>query len=138
MGEDVAIRPASQADMGALALVGSATFLETYAGRIPGADIVAHCASRHSAATYLAWLADPANTIWLAEVRGGAPVGYLVLTRATLPDPHPHPEDLEVQRIYVLRRFHGAGVGHRLISAGDRDGARGRGTPACARGAENQ
>ncbi len=109
------IRLASPQDAGALALLGSATMLETYAEHISGADLVAHCARRHSAPFYAAWLADPEITIWLAEARTGAPVGYLVLMPTGLDYPDRRPGDLEVQRIYVLSRYHGSGTGSRLM-----------------------
>ena len=110
------IRTAIPGDEKALSLVGSATFLETYAHMIPGDDLVTHCATKHSPETYAAWLSDPAVTIWLAETEAKAPVGYLVLTRATLPVDEPQPQDLEVQRIYVLSRFHRTGMGYALMN----------------------
>jgi len=103
-------------DEQALALVAAATFLETYAHIIPGADMIAHCTTKHSAKTYAGWLTDPAVTIWIAETSMQSPVGYLVLTKATLPDEFPHPEDLEIQRIYVLSRFHRTGMGFALMN----------------------
>jgi ribosomal protein S18 acetylase RimI-like enzyme len=113
----LSIRTAAPGDEAALSLVGSATFLETYAHMIPRADILSHCAHQHSPATYAAWLADTANTIWIAETEStGAPIGYLVLTRATLPNDAPQPDDLEVQRIYVLTRFLGTGIGSALMN----------------------
>ncbi len=116
MVHGLSIRVATGEDAEALSLVGAATMLETYAGFIPGPDLVAHCRVRHAASFYSEWLADPDNRIWLAETHTGAVVGYAVLTRATLPDPDPHPDDLEVQRIYVLSRFHGSGVGYALMN----------------------
>jgi len=90
--------------------------LETYADKIGGADLVTHCGRRHSAAFYAAWLQDTANTIWIAQTPTKTAIGYLVLTPPTLPAPQPDPRDLEIQRIYVLSRFHAAGVGHRLMT----------------------
>ncbi len=107
------IRKAVPGDAPALSLLGSATMLESYAEKIPGADILAHCVNRHSIATYEAWLADPAVTTWLAESATGAPVGYLVLMPTELTAASP--ADLEVQRIYVLSSFHGAALGHTLM-----------------------
>ena len=98
--------------------------LETYAELVDGPDIVAHCENRHAVRIYTAWLADPAIAIWLAETARGAAVGYLVLMPATLPEEAPHANDLEVQRIYVLSRYHGAGVGHALMSCALAEGAR--------------
>jgi ribosomal protein S18 acetylase RimI-like enzyme len=110
------IRQAHPGDELALSLVGSATFLETYAHMIPGADMISHCTNKHSAETYAAWLADSTVTIWLAETDVKSPIGYLVLTRATLPAEAPQPEDLEIQRIYVLNRFHRTGMGYALMN----------------------
>ena len=110
------IRQATPADAAALALVGAASFLETYAHMIPGGDMVAHCTAKHSADTYAAWLKDASVTIWIAETEAKSPIGYLVLSRATLPEASPHPEDLEVQRIYVLSRFHRTGMGYALMN----------------------
>lgn len=39
----VTIRPCVAGDEAALALVGQATFLETYAGVLPAGDILSHC-----------------------------------------------------------------------------------------------
>ena len=107
------IRRAVPGDAPALSLLGSATMLETYAEKVPGADILAHCAGRHSIATYDAWLADPDVVTWLAETATGAPVGYLVLMPTTLVAAAA--TDLEVQRIYVLATFHGTALGHALM-----------------------
>jgi diamine N-acetyltransferase len=110
------IRQAKPGDEQKLSLVGAATFLETYAHMIPGEDLVAHCATQHSPPTYAIWLRDPSATIWLAETEAKAPIGYLLLTKATLPVDAPQPEDLEVQRIYVLSRFHRTGMGYALMN----------------------
>lgn len=112
----ITFRQATSFDAGALALIGAATMLETYADKIDGADIVAHSARRHSTDFYAAWLQDPTIIIWLAQTQTNAAIGYLVLMPATLPAPQPDPSDLEVQRIYVLSRFHTAGVGHHLMT----------------------
>jgi len=114
--DSLTIRTAFPGDEHALALVGAATFLETYAHMIPGTDLITHCATNHSPETYAAWLHDPSVTIWLAETAVRAPVGYLVLTKATLPVEAPHPQDLEIQRIYVLQRFHRSGMGYALMN----------------------
>lgn len=95
--------------------MGAATFLETYAHMLSGADMVAHCAAKHSAAQYAAWLADSACSVWIAETSVRAPAGYLVLTPPTLPPGEADPRDLEVMRIYVLSRYHGSGLGHALM-----------------------
>lgn len=115
---DIGIRRAGPGDEHALAAVGAASFLETFAGVLEGADILRHCHEQHAAALYARWLADPAYRIWLAEVSPGtAPVGYLVLSPANLPVSDPRAEDREVKRIYLLHRFQGHGIGAALMRA---------------------
>ena len=112
----VRIRPAVADDADALALVGQATFLEAYAGTLPGEDITQHCARQHSPERYRTWLLDQATRIWIAEAeQGGAPVGYLVLGVPDLPVADPDPRDREIKRIYVLHRFQGTGLGRRMM-----------------------
>jgi GNAT superfamily N-acetyltransferase len=117
-GTAISLRPCVKGDEQALALVGQATFLEAFAGILDGADVIAHCQRQHDAQLYRDWLALPAMRLWLAEATpGGAPVGYLVLSPASLPVPDPRPDDLEIKRIYLLHRFQGQRVGQRLMQA---------------------
>jgi len=114
----ITVRSCMKGDEQALALVGQATFLETFAGILDGADVIAHCQRQHDVQLYRDWLALPAMRLWLAEATpGGAPVGYLVLSPASLPVPDPRPDDLEIKRIYLLHRFQGQRVGQRLMQA---------------------
>lgn len=110
------IRVCGPGDEEALALVGQATFLETFAGILPGADIVAHCRREHAPAVYRSWLEGDAR-IWMAETDpAAAPAGYLVIAPASLPVQDPKHDDLEVKRIYLLQQFHGQRVGKRLMT----------------------
>lgn len=109
------IRRASPADAAALALVGAATFLETFAGLLDGRAIVDHCARHHAPDAYAAYLADPACSLDIAEAKtGAAPVGYTLLTPAELPGGDAR-TDLELKRIYALSRFHGTDLGAALM-----------------------
>jgi ribosomal protein S18 acetylase RimI-like enzyme len=112
----IQIRRAGPADSERLALIGQATFVETFAGVLDGDDIVAHCAAQHSAAHYAGALGDGVTSAWLAEL-GRAPVGFVTTSRCTLPVADVGPDDVEVKRIYVLHRFHGQRVGDRLLRA---------------------
>lgn len=114
---DVNIRLCGPADAAALALVGQATFLETYADVLPAADIVAHCAREHGEARYAAWLERADYRVWIAELAAtGVGVGYAVLCPPDLPVPL-GPGDLELKRIYLLSKFQGGGVGARMMAA---------------------
>src|SRR3546814_14723000 len=78
------IREAGESDAPALALIGAATFLETFAGIIDGAAILGHCAAQHSAAPYRDHLAARARA-WHAEaLPGGAPLGFALMTKPDL------------------------------------------------------
>jgi ribosomal protein S18 acetylase RimI-like enzyme len=115
MAVEISIRRARASDEDALALVGKATFLETFAGVLDGTAIIGHCRQAHSAARYRDWLDDPNAAVWLAEVTpGNAPVGYLVVARPDLPMADMS-RDLELKRIYLLGRYRGGGTGKRLL-----------------------
>lgn len=111
------LRAAQPADAAALALVGAATFLESYAHLLPVADILAHAAHQHTAVVYAGWLQDARCGCWIAEhLPNAAPVGYLVATPPDLPLPGIDPQaDWEIRRIYLLHRFQGAGLGRGLM-----------------------
>ena len=110
------LRACAPGDEDALALVGQATFLETFAGILEGEDVVRHCRAQHAPERYAEWLARPSAAAWLAEVAPGhAPGGYFLLDDPQLPVPDPRPSDVELKRIYVLGRFHGTGLGAALM-----------------------
>lgn len=107
------IRPAGPEDADALSLVGSATFLESFAGLVDGAGIVAHCLRHHSADAYRAYFAKGAKA-WLVEVEPGhAPVGYALTCEPELE--LARPGDLELKRIYLLSRFQGSAISGVLL-----------------------
>ncbi|HET8611630.1 MAG TPA: GNAT family N-acetyltransferase [Sphingomonas sp.] len=110
---DWIVREAHETDAERLALIGSAIFLETFAGILDGAAIVAHCGTAHDAATYRASLRDGAAA-WLGETaEGRSPIGYALAAPAALPGAQAG--DLELKRIYLLSRFHGGGLGAELM-----------------------
>jgi ribosomal protein S18 acetylase RimI-like enzyme len=114
---EIQIRPCSPGDEHALALVGQATFLETFAGLLAGPDIVAHCATAHAVEWYRHGLADPEAKLWLVETgQGRAPVGFMVVAPARLPLPDLSPRDREIKRIYMLGKFQGGGTGKKLVA----------------------
>ncbi|WP_174298668.1 GNAT family N-acetyltransferase [Sphingomonas bacterium] len=109
------LRAAGAGDADALSLVATATFLETYAGILDGADIVAHCRDRLTAAAFTALIADPMTRVTLAgHDIGGAPVGYMVVTPSRLPIARDG--DTELRRLYALASFHGGGLGPALMA----------------------
>lgn len=113
---EIDIRRCTPDDAAALAIVGQATFLETYAHMLEVADIVEHCAHQHAESAYAGWLAQPGYALWLAEiVPNRAPVGFAMLAPADLPVDL-RDDDLELRRIYVLSKFHAGGHGAALMA----------------------
>jgi len=108
------VRPAGPDDTSALALVGAATFLETFAGVIDGSAILGHCTANHAAQSYAGLFAKGARA-WLGEAQGGAPVGYALIAEPDLEAARAG--DIELKRIYALSRFHGSGLGGALMEA---------------------
>jgi diamine N-acetyltransferase len=114
----VSLRLARAGDEPRLALLGGATFLESYAHMLPVTDVLAHVARQHAAEVYARWLADPASRCWLLECEPGhAPVGYAVVTPPDLPLSDLTDEDLEIRRIYLLHKYQRGGLGARLMQA---------------------
>lgn len=125
---DWRVREANIDDVRRLAQIGSATFLETFAGILDGDAIIDHCERAHIASTYLDYL-TAGGQAWLAEVApGDAPVGFALLTEADLPGAADDGSDAELKPIYVLSKYHGGGLGAALmneaIAAARRAGAR--------------
>lgn len=113
---EIMIRSCRAGDEGRLALVAQATFLETYAGIVDGADIQAHGQKTHAVASYAGLLGEANVDLFLATLDPGeAPVGFAMLSACDLPV-ETGSDDLELRRIYALHRFHGEGVGRRLLA----------------------
>ncbi len=116
MQDTIALRECTAADASTLALVGASTFLEAFAGIVPGDAIRAHCDKNHVAAAYLSYFEQPETRVWIAEIPpGAAPIGYAMLTAPDFPAGLAHPGDLELRRIYLFSRFHGGGAGQKMI-----------------------
>ena len=116
MTESWRLRRATTAESAAVAMVAAASFLETFAGVLPGEDIVAHCMRNSSPAKFAEWANNPASIVTVAEHPvGAAPVGYSLLTTPDLPVER-RPGDVELRRIYALSITRGTGLGHRLMS----------------------
>lgn len=124
---EIIIRPCTTGDAHRLSVVAAATFIETYAGIVDGDDLVAHCHTTHAPEAYATLLADPGKQLFLATLDPGeAPVGFMLMGEPDLPV-ETGPDDMELTRIYALHRFHGRGLGPRLMrTAIDTAGAAGR------------
>jgi ribosomal protein S18 acetylase RimI-like enzyme len=106
-------RPCKPGDETALSLVAQATILETYAGITNGADLVRYVTSELSAGDFSEILADDRCRAWIAETSvGNCAVGYAV----AVADEHAKSfSSFELKRLYIFYRFHGNGLGKRLM-----------------------
>ena len=108
-------KKAALGDEHAISLLGAATFLETFAGMICGKAIIQHCAHEHSVHAYQTAISQPEERVWLATLDPGeAPIGYLHLCKPDLPI-QICDNDLEIKRIYILKKVQGLGVGRCLM-----------------------
>ena len=107
------LRRATIGDAGKLALIGAASFLETFANDHPGDATVDFIRAYHSESAWAATLAKPDVAVWIVEEAAGCPVGYAVLSSASSPETTS--EDAELKRSYVLSKWHGTGIGHSLF-----------------------
>lgn len=107
-------RKAGPDDADALACLGVATFLSTFAFDHPGKPLIAHLNTEHSVDYYSGKLINPDVDIIIGETPLGAPVGYVMMV------PPEHPElqqagDIELKRIYLLGPWQGGGNGRALL-----------------------
>ena len=107
-------RKADADDAEALAYLGAATFMATFAFDHPGKPLIDHLRDEHSAAYYADALAQPGVDILIGETPLETAVGYAMLT------PPSHAElqqegDIELKRIYLLGPWQGGGNGKALL-----------------------
>jgi ribosomal protein S18 acetylase RimI-like enzyme len=110
-----AIRRAGPADAEALAAIGQATFVETFAHLYPPEDLAAFLAEAHSVERARDDLANPAKAAWLVEA-GGDVIGYALACPAKLPHQAVGEDDGELDRIYIRKAHQGGGLGSRLLA----------------------
>ncbi len=112
----VSLRECSLDDAEVFGLIGSATFMESFAGSLEGSAIRAHCTRAYTLAASRELLAKPTTKAWIATVEpDAAPVGFVLLTEPDLPIEGLTEADIELKRIYLFTRFHGNGNGQRLM-----------------------
>lgn len=110
----VTIRSASIADANLLAELGSRTFQETFSPDNTREDMDAYLASSFNLAQQTAELSDPSSTFLIAEVSAIA-AGYAKLHASKAPVGIEGDNPIELVRLYVLREWHGRGVGEALM-----------------------
>jgi diamine N-acetyltransferase len=107
------IRPGRDGDERALSLVAQGTILETYAGITNGDDLVKYVSDELGVDEFAQMLTSEQVHVWISETSAGkCPVGYAVAVAdrgARLFS------SFELKRLYIFYRFHGMGMGQRLM-----------------------
>ncbi len=114
------IRPATLDDVPALSLLAEATFSETFGPegfdiRYPPADLTQFLADSYALDRVSAWITDPTEKVWIAEIETGVMIAYAHVGANTLPHPEAQDGDRELKRIYVTRAAQGTGLGRALL-----------------------
>ena len=100
-------------DEEALSLVAQGTILETYAGMTDGHDLVTYVAAELSPSDFNRMLSETRIRAWIAEtVAGKCPVGYALVVSDEGANSF---SSFELKRLYIFYRFHGSGLGKRLM-----------------------
>ena len=110
---DFTLRACVPGDETALALVARGTILETYAGVGEAADVYVYVDDQLTVQHFAGLLADRSAKLWIEEAQpGGIAVGYALVRSEDAVVPF---ATSELKRLYVFSRFHGAGLGARLL-----------------------
>jgi diamine N-acetyltransferase len=109
------IRRAGPADAEAISAIGAATFVETFGHLYPAQDLEQYLERAYNLEDTRADLADPAKASWIVEAEGEV-IGYALAGPGSLPHPEVTPGCGELKRIYLLKAWHGDGLGARLFA----------------------
>ena len=110
---EFASRLCKPGDEKALSLVAQATILETYAGITAGEDLIKYVTADPSVADIGGLLASDRVRAWIAEtIAGKSVVGYAL---AVSDEGANLFSSFELKRLYLFYRFHGNGLGRRLL-----------------------
>jgi ribosomal protein S18 acetylase RimI-like enzyme len=112
------VRRATPDDAAQLAVLGAATFTETFGHLYPPEDLRTFLAGSHSADAWARVLADPQRAVWIAVPADSTPIGFIAVGACKLPIENREPTAGEVQQLYVLAQYHNLRLGSRLMDRG--------------------
>jgi diamine N-acetyltransferase len=109
---------AKPSDAAAVAPLGRITFAETFGDLFSDHrdDRRSYLDATFDVAKIERSLGKPENLYWLAQ-RNELPVGYAKLKYPSAPPGKPGRDAAQLQKIYVLRKFHGDGIGRALMAS---------------------
>ena len=107
------IRAISISDLAQLQKIGKTTFVETFTEHNTKEDLDKYLEESFSNEKLLAELINPDSTFYFAEIEDNV-VGYLKINFGDSQTELKENEALEIERIYVLQKFHGKKIGQAL------------------------
>lgn len=107
------IRKINLKDIEALKAIGKQTFIETFSSENSEENMANYLKSGFSTEQLTAELTDPNAEFYFAELEE-KPIGYLKVNTGTSQTELKDNNALEIERIYVLKEFHGKKVGQIL------------------------
>jgi diamine N-acetyltransferase len=113
--DDVRIVECGPADAEDLAKIGRATFLETYSANTSPDDMRAFLREAYSPEAVRAEIDLPGSRFFIARMADAA-AGYLKLNGGDAQGEQLEGVGLEIEAIYVYRRYHGGGIGSALMA----------------------
>ena len=113
--EDIAIRSVAQNDIEHLQEIGKQTFAETFAADNSEENMIEYLESGFSIAKLTTELTDQNAAFYFAELAGKV-IGYLKVNFGPSQTEIKDENALEIERIYVLKEFHGKKVGQLLYN----------------------
>lgn len=111
---DLTIRQATFEDADGLVDIGRQTYLETFADFYPQTVMSKYLDKAFSVSQLENELKHTQSQFWLLEV-GGLCAGYLKVNWGNAQTEMQEESGLEIERIYLARKFKGAGFGKRLF-----------------------
>jgi diamine N-acetyltransferase len=109
------VRLCRPGDEKALSLVSQAAILETYSGITDASDLYAYVTRELTVEAFRALLANDRTRTWAVETKEGkCMIGFALAVSGEGSKPF---ATMELVRLYVFYRFHGLGLGKRLLDA---------------------
>lgn len=112
---EISIKRITVADLEALQKISRQTFFETFAVSNSEADMLNYLEQGFSDEKLLGELQNPNSEFWLAS-QAGQDLGYLKINKADAQTEVQLGHVMEIERIYVLKEYIGAGVGKLLLA----------------------
>jgi ribosomal protein S18 acetylase RimI-like enzyme len=109
------VRRAELFDANRLAALAAATFKDAFGAANRPENIDAYCRTRYGEAIQATEIANPSMVTLLCEQRGTL-AGFAQLRWGQAPGCVIAAAPGEIQRLYVMREFHGTGVAHELMN----------------------